>query len=43
MLRKAGELLNGPSLFIKPLKTEVLAAAYFLSCLEVKKREAAEC
>lgn len=28
-----------PSLFFKPLKAEVLAAAYFLSCLGVKKKK----
>lgn len=38
MLRKARELLNVPSLFFQPLKTEVLAAEYFLSCFEVKRR-----
>lgn len=38
MLRKAEELLNVPSLFFRPLKAEVLAAEYFLSCFEVKRR-----
>lgn len=39
MLRKARELLNVPSLFFRPLKTEVLAAAYFLSCFGSKKEK----